>query len=68
MMILGLKVVTEDFRKPGALQSLWRYAAGLLLFWIIAPMSPFSRLYLHDRLSRTRIIKTERVLARVPAV
>lgn len=67
MMIIGLRVVTTDFRKPGFLQAIWRYAAGFLFCWIVIPMSPFSRLYLHDRLSRTRLIKTERVLARVTA-
>ncbi len=64
MMIVGLKVVQTDFSKPGVGQSLWRYLSGLLLFWIIFPLSPFSRLYLHDRLSKTRMIKTERALAR----
>ncbi|MFN2448259.1 MAG: RDD family protein [Candidatus Baltobacteraceae bacterium] len=67
MMILGLKVVRTDFGKPAVAQSLWRYAAGFLLCWIVFPLSPFSRLYLHDRLSKTRIIKTERALARVCA-
>ena len=65
MMIIGLKVVRTDFSKPGVMQSLWRYFAGLLLCWLVIPLSPFSRLYIHDRLSGTRLIKTERVLARV---
>jgi hypothetical protein len=67
MMVIGLKVVTTNFSKPGILQSLWRYALGLVLSWIIIPLSPFSRIYLHDKLSGTRIIKTERVLARARA-
>ena len=67
MMILGLKIVRMDFGKPGIAQSLLRYATGLALFWIVFPLSPFSRLYLHDRISRTRMIKTERALARVRA-
>jgi Zn-dependent protease with chaperone function len=67
MMVLGLKVVTTAFRKPGVGQSLWRYALGLVLSWIIIPMSPFSRVYLHDKLSGTRVIKTERALARAAA-
>jgi Zn-dependent protease with chaperone function len=67
MMVIGLKVVTFNFGKPGILQSLWRYALGLLFFWIIIPLSPFSRVYLHDKWSGTRLIKTERVLARVSA-
>lgn len=65
MMITGLRVVRTDFRKPGIAQSLTRYIVGLLLCWWIFPASPFSRLYLHDRISKTRTIKTERVLARV---
>ena len=68
MMVIGLKVVTTNFGKPGILQSLWRYALGLVLSWIIIPLSPFSRVYLHDKLSGTRIIKTERVLARARAI
>lgn len=68
MMILGLKIVRIDFSKPAVLQSIWRYGAGLLFCWIIFPLSPFSRLYLHDRLSKTRMIKTERTLARVRTV
>jgi len=67
MMVIGLKVVTTNFSKPGILQSLWRYALGLVLSWIIIPLSPFSRIYLHDKLSGTRIIKTERVLVRARA-
>jgi Zn-dependent protease with chaperone function len=67
MMIVGLKVVRTDFRQPGFLQALWRYALGLVFIWYIVPLSPFSRLYLHDKWSGTRTIKTERVLARVPA-
>ncbi len=67
MMVIGLKVVTLDFGRPGIVQSLWRYALGLLLCWIIIPLSPFSRVFLHDKLSGTRLIKTERVLARAGA-
>ncbi len=67
MMVVGIKVVTIGFAKPGILQSLWRYALGLVLIWIIIPLSPFSRVYLHDKLSGTRIIKTERALARAGA-
>ncbi len=67
MMITGIKVVREDFGKPSIGQSLWRYVVGLFMFWLILPLSPFNRLYLHDRLSGTRTIVTERVLARVRA-
>lgn len=65
MMIIGLKVVREDFSRPDILRSLWRYALGLIFWWYIFPLSPFRRLYLHDKWSGTRLIKTERVLARV---
>jgi hypothetical protein len=67
MMVIGLKVVTVNFGKPGVLQSLWRYALGLVFSWLIIPLSPFSRVYFHDKFSGTRLIKTERVLARVSA-
>ena len=63
MMIAGLRVVTMQFRQPGVLQSLWRYTIVLFLWWLIMLLSPFSRIYLQDRLSRTRVIKTERVIA-----
>lgn len=64
MMIIGLKVVTTNFRKPSILQSFWRYGLGLVFSWLIIPLSPFSRVHLHDKFSGTRLIKTERVLAR----
>lgn len=68
MMIAGLRVVTVGFGQPAIVQSLWRYAIVLLLWWIIIPLSPFSRVYLQDKWSGTRLIKTERVLARAGAV
>jgi uncharacterized RDD family membrane protein YckC len=64
MMVIGLKVVTTNFQKPNLIQSFWRYGLGLIFSWLIIPLSPFSRVYLHDRLSGTRLIKTERVLDR----
>jgi hypothetical protein len=67
MMVIGLRVVTTNFQKPSFFQSLWRYAIGLVFSWLIVPLSPFSRVYLHDKWSGTRLIKTERVLARVSA-
>ncbi len=67
MMVIGLKVVTIAFHKPGIAQSLWRYALAIVLSWLEIPLSPFSRVYLHDKFSGTRIIKTERVLARAGA-
>lgn len=67
MMIAGLRVVRTDFRNPGIWQSVWRYVSALLLWWLIIPLSFVSRIHLHDALSKTRLIKTERVLARVSA-
>ncbi|HZZ66349.1 MAG TPA: RDD family protein [Candidatus Baltobacteraceae bacterium] len=67
MMILGLKVVTTNFSRPSIVQSLWRYGLGLAFSWLIIPLSPFSRIYLHDKFSNTRLIKTERVLSRAGA-
>jgi Zn-dependent protease with chaperone function/uncharacterized RDD family membrane protein YckC len=67
MLIVGLKVVRTDFGKPAFGQALLRYLFGLIFSPFIVMLSPFSRLYLHDRMSGTRLIKTERVLARVAA-
>ncbi len=64
MLVAGLRVVRTDFGRPGFAQSLWRYALLILLCWYIVPLSPFSRVYASDKWSRTRLIKTERVLAR----
>ncbi|MGZ3551498.1 MAG: RDD family protein [Vulcanimicrobiaceae bacterium] len=65
MMISGLRVVRTDFQRPGPMQTIWRYIAVGLLWPIILLMSPFSRVYMHDFLSGTRLIKNERVLARM---
>lgn len=67
MMIAGTRVVTVQFGQPRILQSLWRYVIVFFLWWLIIPLSPFSRVYLQDRFSGTRMIKTERVLARAGA-
>lgn len=65
MLIAGLRVVRSDFGRASIGQSLWRYALLLLMCWYIIPLSPFSRrVYAHDKWSGTRLIKTERVLAR----
>lgn len=68
MMIAGLRVVTLAFGQPNILQSLWRYTIVLFLWWLIMLLSPFSRIYLQDKFSGTRLIKTERVIARAGAV
>jgi Zn-dependent protease with chaperone function/uncharacterized RDD family membrane protein YckC len=64
MLIAGLRVVRADFGRAGFAQALWRYAIVLLFFWYILPLSPFSRVYANDKWSGTRLIKTERALAR----
>jgi Zn-dependent protease with chaperone function len=64
MLITGLRVVRTDFTSPSLLQSVWRYLTFMFLWPLIVVLSPFSRVYLHDKLSTTRVIKTERVLAR----
>jgi uncharacterized RDD family membrane protein YckC len=64
MLIAGLRVVRADFGRAGFAQALWRYAIALLFFWYILPLSPFSRVYANDKWSGTRLIKTERALAR----
>ncbi len=64
MLILGLRVVRTDFTSPSAMQSVWRYLVLMFLWPLIVALSPFSRIWVHDKLSLTRVIKTERVLAR----
>jgi uncharacterized RDD family membrane protein YckC len=69
MMIVGLRVVEKDFRRPGILRTLWRYAIGWVLWVPILFLAPFMRrVMLHDRWSGTRLIRNERVLARNAAV
>jgi Zn-dependent protease with chaperone function/uncharacterized RDD family membrane protein YckC len=65
MMITGLRVVTTDFRAPGLWRSIWRYGVGLITWPLIVCMAPvMPRILLHDRLSGTRLIRAERILAR----
>jgi uncharacterized RDD family membrane protein YckC/Zn-dependent protease with chaperone function len=64
MLIAGLRVVRSDFGRAGLGQAIWRYVLLLLFFWYIIPLSPLSRVYANDKWSGTRLIKTERVLAR----
>jgi len=68
MMIAGLRVVTVDYRHPGIFRTLLRYLFVAIgpLFVVVAFLSPFSRrIMLHDRVSGTRLITSERVMARV---
>lgn len=65
MMITGLRVVTLDYRKPGLGLAVWRYAIGFVLFIPIVFLSFFQhRVMLHDRWSKTRLITSERAMAR----
>ena len=65
MMICGLRVVTVDFRRPGVWRTIWRYIVEGSLFSLIICLSFFwRRILLHDRLSGTRVVKVERILAR----
>jgi RDD family len=66
MMIAGLRVVTTDFAKPGIARTIFRYLVVFLLWWLIVPLSfVWRRILLHDRWSRTRLVKVERVVARI---
>ena len=65
MMIAGLRVVTIDFRKPSVGRTIWRYIIVFLVWWLIVALSFFwRRILLHDRLTKTRVVKVERVIAR----
>lgn len=65
MMIAGLRVVTTDFRRPGIWRTIARYAIVFYLWPLILAMSFFwRRVLLHDRWTKTRMVKVERVIAR----
>jgi len=65
MMISGLRVVTTDFGRPRIWQTIFRYALVFFLWWLIVPASFFARhIFLHDRWTKTRLVKVERVVAR----
>lgn len=66
MMIVGLRVVTVDYRKPGVARTIARYAIAGILWWIVVPFSLFwHRILLHDRWTKTRLVRVERVVARI---
>ncbi|MDQ2866173.1 MAG: RDD family protein [Candidatus Eremiobacteraeota bacterium] len=68
MMIAGLRVVGPDFRPPGFWQTVLRYAFSLALWPLILLASIAThRIMLHDRISKTRLITTERAMARLSA-
>jgi len=66
MMIAGLRVVTTDFRKPSIARVFVRYAIVFTIWWVIVPLSfVWRRILLHDRWTKTRVVKVERVVARI---
>jgi Zn-dependent protease with chaperone function len=66
MMIAGLRVVTTDFAKPSIARTIVRYGIVFLLWWLIAALSLiWRRVLLHDRWTKTRVVKVERVVARI---
>lgn len=68
MMIMGLRVVTRDFRRPGIFRTLFRYLIAAVIWPLIAILSPFAqRIYLHDRFTSTRVIAVERLMVRAVA-
>jgi uncharacterized RDD family membrane protein YckC len=68
MMITGLRVVRTDFRPPGVWRSLARYLILLTLYPLLILLAPFMRrVMLHDRWTKTRVIRAERIMARAAA-
>jgi uncharacterized RDD family membrane protein YckC/Zn-dependent protease with chaperone function len=66
MMIAGLRVVTTDFRKPSIARTIVRYLIVFAVWWAIVPLSfIWRRVLLHDRWTKTRVVKVERVVARI---
>ena len=66
MMIAGLRVVTIDFAKPSIGRTIARYLIVMLLWPLIVSLSfIWRRILLHDRWTRTRVVKVERVVARI---
>ncbi len=66
MMIAGLRVVTTDFRRVGPWRAIWRaLVVGILWAFIMLLSIIWRRILLHDRMSGTRVVKVERVLARI---
>jgi Zn-dependent protease with chaperone function len=65
MMIAGLRVVTTDFRRAGIWRSVAR-AALVLALWPLIVIASFiwRRVLLHDRITKTRVVMVERVIAR----
>ncbi|MHB8177551.1 MAG: RDD family protein [Vulcanimicrobiaceae bacterium] len=68
MTIVGIRVVGLNFERPNALQSFWRYLFAAV-FWLPIALVSFvwRRTLLHDWVSATRVVTTERALARAAA-
>ena len=65
MMIAGLRVVTTDYKKPSITRTIFRYVIVFSLWWLIVPFSlVWHRILLHDRWTKTRLVKVERAVAR----
>lgn len=66
MMISGLRVVTTDFAKPGISRTVARYLIVFFLWWLVLASSLiWRRVLLHDRWTKTRLVKVEHVVARI---
>ncbi len=66
MMISGLRVVTTEFAKPGIARTVARYVIVFFLWWLIIAVSLiWRRILLHDRWTKTRVVKVEHVVARI---
>ncbi|MBV8067878.1 MAG: RDD family protein [Candidatus Eremiobacteraeota bacterium] len=66
MLIAGLRVVTTDYAKPSVARTIARYFIVFCLWPLIMLLSLFwRRILLHDRWTKTRVVKVERVVARI---
>lgn len=61
MIVAGLRVVRTDFARPSGLIVIWRYLVLLVTFPVAIVLVPFRRVLPHDWLSRTRVVKNERL-------
>lgn len=67
MLIAGLRVVRSDFGRVGFAQAIWRYVILLFMSWyimLVMLFRPRARVWANDKWSGTRMIKSERMLAR----
>ena len=55
----------DRFRRPSVGRTISRYIIVFLVWWLIVPLSfIWRRILLHDRWTKTRVVKVERVVAR----